>query len=193
MKGGFLSVPPWINKIVTIIDIRLLDSGGCMSDQANQKPENESKTYSPNHAWDYFLSAAKQRVYMFYVYLLVSGFFWGFFFHQDYEIHAESYLDELFLLIIFGLVSVIFHCLEHRSKQLVEHGEGIIRKYNNDADRALFAKDQPEKSGYLNSFGRCFTSFFVLNYIVIVIFLFYCAVKQGWGNAIIGFIQGLCL
>lgn len=143
------------------------------------------------HAWDYFELHANQRISLFRFYIIfLSLFFTGAsFMYVRYP--SERFLEELAgiaLSLSFAFITMMFHFLDRRNKQLIHYAEDALRmvekefpsivklsgsKGSNDDDHRLFIReDNDTKNGKCCiQHSTCFGNIFIAGYIFASLFL----------------------
>lgn len=107
----------------------------CTENQYSDKEGNSKNSSLSKYAWKWFEYHAKQRVSMFNFFLLASGVFA----HATVSLICEKYFIPAMGLAFIGIiVSFSFLVLDRRNAGLVDMGEDVLRRLEDDS---LFPKD----------------------------------------------------
>ena len=153
-----------------------------------QRPLEESRVQlHRTHLWDYFELHAKQRIALFRFYTLIFGLFItssGFVLVRLPTDKKGVTFDEILvgvLVVVFFFLTVVFHFLDRRNRQLIKISEEKIINFEDEyleEMSRIFSKELQQKSDGSSCIGHsaCFTAIFIGSYVIsasVLIYLIY--------------------
>jgi len=144
------------------------------STQANNKGHDKVQLIH-DHIWKHFELNAKQRISLFNYYVL----FFSFFAVGYYHIHDAGFKQLVFLvLIMFIIITAIFHLLEERNKQLVESAVKELEEFETNylpKDKYKIFNRITKESEHIKirRHGFCYFAIFMVGYTLSVILFVY--------------------
>ena len=137
---------------------------------------NDDNKQDLEHCWEYFKFHGKQRISLFRFYIAIFTFFLassGFLALRFCEPEIFAELSSILISIVFVIVTVIFHLLDRRNRQLIHYGEDGLREIENKYLNADLSKvnvftherndvcDKESKTGHT----VCFRTIYILAYV----------------------------
>lgn len=144
--------------------------------------ENEASLINMQrtHLWDYFYLHANQRITLLRFYTLLLGLFITSSGFVMIKFPEKTVLEEVMassLCFIFFLLTVIFHLLDRRNRQLIHNAEEKIRdfekKYFDEVSQIFLIEHEQKRNGdSTTGHTTCFSAIFCISYVLSTIILF---------------------